>query len=67
MLSADRVPVKSTQSKLHWLKWGVPIFGSTGWVHYPFASLSNLVSASGARAYLKRPGVQALGNVCHVS
>ncbi len=36
MLSADRVPVKTAQSKLHWLVWGVLISGPTGWVHYPF-------------------------------
>jgi hypothetical protein len=24
---------KHAVTLLHWLKWGVPIFGSTGWVH----------------------------------
>ena len=45
MLYADRVPVKSTQSELHWLQWGVPISGTTGWLHYPFTALSNVVVA----------------------
>ena len=31
---------------LQWLEWGVLIFGTTGWVHYPSLALSNLVSAS---------------------
>ncbi len=37
---------KHAVSKLHWLRWGVLISGSTGWVHYPSLALSNLVSAS---------------------
>jgi len=49
MLYADRVPVKSTQSELHWLKWGVPISGATGWLHYSFTALSNVVVARGLR------------------
>jgi hypothetical protein len=46
MLSAARVPVKSTQSDvLHWLKWGVPHRGPTGWVHYSVKTvLSNSVA-----------------------
>ena len=30
--------------ELPWHEWGVPISGSTGWVHYPAIALSNLVS-----------------------
>jgi len=35
--------------ELPWHDWGVPISGSTGWVHYPRTALSNLVSARKAR------------------
>ena len=36
---------KHAVKMLHWLKWGVLIFGSTGWVHYSSVALSNFVSA----------------------
>jgi hypothetical protein len=49
MRYADRVPVKSTQSMLHWLKWGVPISEATGWLHYPFTALSNIFVARSLR------------------
>ena len=37
---------KHAVAMLQWLKWGVLISGSTGWVHYSSVALSNLVSAS---------------------
>jgi hypothetical protein len=36
---------KARSQRLPWHDWGVAIFGSTGWVHYPFIALSNFVSA----------------------
>ena len=33
---------KQAVNLLHWLKWGVLIFGSTGSVHYPSVALSIL-------------------------
>jgi len=36
---------KTRSQKLPWHEWGVPISGSTGWVHYLFIALSNFVSA----------------------
>ena len=57
-----RVPVKSALSELHWLSWGVPFSGSTGYVLYPFACLSNLLSESGARASPLLFAARALGN-----
>ncbi len=55
---------KHAVSMLQWLLWGVPISGSTGWVHYLSVALSNLGCASLARADLKRPGLQARCIVC---
>ena len=40
---------KARSQKLPWHEWGVPISGSTGWVHYPSIALSDLVSALWAR------------------
>jgi hypothetical protein len=37
---------KHAVALLHWLKWGVLISGSTGWVHHSSLALSNLVSAA---------------------
>ena len=54
---------KHAVNLLHWLKWGVLIFGSTGSVHYPSVALSNLVSASCSRAGLKLPVIRALGKM----
>ena len=53
-------------SLLQWLNWSVPIFGSTGWVHYSSGSLSNLVSASDARACFKLPARQVPCNMFRV-
>ena len=67
MLSADQVPVISTQSSmLHWLEWSVLIFGSTGWVHYSSIILSNFVCASAARVSSKLPVTQAPDKTFHV-
>ena len=38
---------KHAVAMLQWLKWGVLISGSTGWVHYSSLALSNLMGASG--------------------
>ena len=56
---------KHAVKELHWLKWSVLIFGSTGWVHYSSVALSNLVSARFARACFMRPAIPALGNMSH--
>ena len=50
---------------LQWLKWSVLIFGATGWVHYSSVALSNLVSASRARACFKQPAIQAPCKLSH--
>jgi hypothetical protein len=48
MLSARSGPGhKHAVAMLQWLKWGVLISGSTGWVHYSSLALSNLMGASG--------------------
>lgn len=44
---------KHAVAMLHWLKWGVPFRGPTGWVHYPLLALSNFRCAVVARCLMR--------------